>query len=198
MFATVIHPSAARLQAFALGDEMTNRNQGTRAHLAACARCRAEVVAIRSLDRDVGALADPTMRSDALARVLEARSRGGRVLLSATDAPTDTPRWARSWKAAVAALLLAIGGLSAVLVRPSSLTAASRNGTLVFAPARPTAGAVVRVSYQAPTDLARWRSLTLRARLRTALDAPYFWTTRQSTIAMLVRGPEVRRVESRT
>lgn len=182
------HPSPDALHAFALGDLSEHRRRSLQAHLTTCASCRADIVATRDiLERAASLTPSISLRDDAFSRVLAARASGTRVVLPVEPTSYALPS-AFPWRAVLAATLVVsvLGGL----IRASlgrELSAAETSGHLTFSPQAPSEGAHVTVQYEAPANLASYKTLVLRVRYRTGRDEQYQAATRQVAATRLTR-----------
>lgn len=174
-------------------DERTSPR--TRAHLAACSRCRAELRELRVLHVAAKAMRGPAARDHLLTQIQMRIAAGDTVLLPAPDTASSAngaPGAMRSLRK-IAAALVAASVLIALgwLLRPTSTVMASDlTGDLRFAPAAPHPGDSVSVVFRAAAPLAEQSTLVLRTRLRTAWDVEYNDGTHQQAIALLKRGPD--------
>jgi hypothetical protein len=189
MIDSVLHPSARTLSSFATHDidAGVGRYRRVQSHLSRCERCRGEVSAIRDVVARANAASQPSMRDDALARVLAACERGDTVLLP-VDLPRRTPTERRGLaRASAAAAVLLVVVVFSWTSSNQTVVAAAVAGELKLSPAAPGPGAHIMVSYRPAEPLARFDTLVLRARLRTPHDEQYQRSTRQHVVATLVR-----------
>jgi hypothetical protein len=180
------HPTAGSLQTFALGTCTDPHHRRIHAHVAECESCRERVVALvaerpfTSADRTV-----TTARNPALARILDRRQHGDRVLLPDGDAARGRHRGRRvpAYAAAAATLLI---GIATAVFSSEELTASDVSGELRFAPQLPAAGDSIQLEYRG-ARFGRAAELSVRALLRTADDAAPDWAARYGTVARLRR-----------
>jgi hypothetical protein len=156
-------------------------------HLADCADCRAAVQTLRSVR---AALNEPGVEPLPAAlrdRVLGNHADVSGIILPVNDGKTN-PR--RSWiaiAAAAAAVVVAAVFADGMLSPSQQADAGDTSGTMTLAPAMPQMGEHVHVIYEAPTSLAHFQTLILRARLRTASSRAYEVGVPVKSIAKLVR-----------
>lgn len=185
----VLHPSFRRISRFADGDLDPSAGKKVGAHLARCARCRAILGRIRRLDEAGRSLPSASPPPELRERVLARHAAGETLILPLADAPVqDRPR--ALWRMAVAATVL-LAMATAPLFFPGPELEASRS-ELMFSPAAPRQGDVVRVVYRSGSLLSGEASLRLRARFLRHDDLPAPGIGRQAEVAELVRGTDGR------
>lgn len=162
------HPGYATLSRFADGELSAKRQRRVADHLADCARCRQEIAFIRRAGDLARSLDSPSAPPELLARVLERRADGDRVLLPHESAgrPSTPPRRWLPVAAAIVALL------AAGLLFTTGVLEADRS-TLHITPGTPHPGDTLRVVYGGGQAFAGESYLRLRARYSTF--AGYQW-----------------------
>lgn len=158
------HPRYSALNRFADGELDSREHEKVAKHLAACSRCRAEVIFIRN----AGELARSTDSPPAVAaglvdQVLERRGEGERALLP------PTPPGARRERRSLAPLIAAVFSLLVAGLFAARLLEADDPG-LRIQPAAPRAGDTLALEYTGDQLFADRSSLRLRARLYAAHD----------------------------
>ncbi|MCC6243979.1 MAG: redoxin domain-containing protein [Gemmatimonadaceae bacterium] len=175
------HPSLDVLSDFRRSTQTgttTSAHTDVAAHVASCAVCRASLASLEQIEQQVATL--PVVEASAALRerMLASRASGSRVILPLTDSTEleegtnahGGVRW-RAWATAAAALAVALFGLR--LDGPSTIEAAATSGTMSLSTETPRVGERVTVRYRAGATLARQRTLTLRARIRTNAESEY-------------------------
>jgi len=158
------HPTSRRLSRWA--DEANHVDDpDVIRHLGGCARCRREVGFLRELGEAARAITPPSAPPDLLARILERRRAGERVLIPQAAPVLATRRLGFAGGTGVLALL----ALLAVLVLPSG-EAGAGTSDLRFFPAAPQSGQETVVRYRPSSTLAGRPSLRLRGRYRSRDD----------------------------
>jgi hypothetical protein len=111
------HPDFARLSAFEDGEVHGARRDRTARHLAACARCRAELASIRALRARAAAATVLPVPPDALERILARRAAGERIIPPAAAGLAAAPaRVSPRVLRRAAILLLGVAGIASATV----------------------------------------------------------------------------------
>ncbi len=189
------HPSLEALSNFT--DATASPEQARiAAHMADCAECRRTTQHFRAARAELTGAKPPGMSADLAAlrdRVLASRAGGTRIIIpvgsaSAQRAPTRPWVTVAVGAAAVMALLLGDAVWSSRREADASIT----TGTLTMSPSMPRSGQVLQLTYDAPGSLAKYATLTVRARLRSAQDQSYETGIPVRAIAHLARAGDGR------
>ncbi|HEY0024146.1 MAG TPA: redoxin domain-containing protein [Longimicrobium sp.] len=168
----LLHPSFARLHAFAAGTLDEPRRAGVARHLESCARCRAAVGDARTLPGALACATDAAPSTGTWDAIAARVASGETVILPAAgDAPARTVRRGPWMRIAAAVLLLLVGGAALGL---STREAVAVSSELVLSPAAPVAGSTVQVTYRSGGLLSGADRLVLRGRMMAADDERSF------------------------
>ena len=161
----LFHPTDLRLGLFADGALRPPAVRRVARHLQRCGRCRARVTATRKLSRDARELKIPPLPPGLRHRVLHGLAVGEPVIVPVADPPVPVwPRRRLVWLGI--GVVVIIGGIR--LVFDNRLY--SETSVLEFAPARPSAGEEITVTYHASGQLGSEAGLRLRAQFRRSGD----------------------------
>lgn len=181
------HPSSDALSAFTEADSSPD-NPRVAAHVADCAECRERVQLFQAVRSAARGASVPPLPATLRERVLQSRASRVRVDLPIDGASIfkSSRRWIPVAVAAAAAALVAVLG-EGVLSSNQEADAGSTSGTMTIAPALPRPGQAVHITYDAPPTLARFKTLVVRARLRSINSDAYESGVPVRTIAILTR-----------
>lgn len=178
----LLHPTDSDLLAFASSTESGAHSPRLKGHLARCQRCRDTVVFMRKLAVEAPALPSPLLQAALVDRIRRRLAERAAVILPVEEPRPVTPR--RRLVATAAVIIVATG--IGVVWDVNAAGGSTETGELRFAPSMIKSGPIV-ARYRSSGLFGDAERLVLRARYRTKWGEAYQWTSRQQSVATLVR-----------